>query len=322
MTEKQLISCCVSMKRGQHFLPWTIQLPESTPAGVSSSPLGRITHHLEAKVSCIRGDGDLCAEKPIRVVGSCSNSYIGTQSMRGMVKEIGPYYVELQSSTMTVGGYVELGLHLFSPPTTLNIRYIRGKIYQACAVTTSSDPPLKMRPAEFLLLTANTPRRLPKQGLRPETLMTASARPHDLGLLAVLPVGQELHLDFIARLPNDERLLPSTGNGKTTSPIKISHEIVIEIQYSTPEAARDLVVRLTQSFSLLSCACMPESTLLPTYSPVRHNGSTVFDVQHAMSVLNHPGAPRCVCRLSWDDLLGPQRRQSLSNPTPSLNKAA
>ncbi|KAH7098103.1 hypothetical protein BKA62DRAFT_403332 [Auriculariales sp. MPI-PUGE-AT-0066] len=312
VTEMQLNSHCAIMKRGEHSLPWTIQLPENTPAGISNSPLGRITHHIEAKVSFIRGGVDLCAEKPIRIVESCSNSYTGTQSMRGMANGIGPYSIDLQSSIMTIGGYLELSLNLFSPPTTLRIRNIRGKIYQTCEATESSDPPFKMMPVEFLCLSANTPRRLPEQVRSPEVLMTSSARSHDPDLLAVLPVGQELHLDFIARLPCDEKLLPSTGTGKTTSPLKISHIVVIEIRYSTAEAPRDVVVRLTQSLLLSSCGCMPESTLLPMYTPRRCNGvcSAVFDVQHAMSVLSQCAALRCVCQLSWDELLGHERHHS------------
>ncbi|KAH7098095.1 hypothetical protein BKA62DRAFT_714225 [Auriculariales sp. MPI-PUGE-AT-0066] len=324
ITETKLNSLSASMKRGQHSLPWTIQLPDSTPAAVSSSPLGRITHHIVANVSCI-DDDELNTEKPIRVIGPFPNSHTGLQSMRGMVNELGPYCINLQSS-ITIGGYLELGLHLFSPPTTLRIRSIRGKICQTCEATRSSgNPPLRMAPVEFLQMSANTPRRLPEQGIVPETLMTAAARPHDRNMLAVLPVGHELHLDFIARLPSDMRLLPSTIAGRDVSPIKISHTIMIEIQYTTPEAPgpHDLVVRLTQAISLYCCGCMPESAFLPVYTPAQHDGagdSATPDFQRAMPVLRRqPAAPRCVCRLSWNELLGQQPRQQLSSYPPPLS---
>ena len=98
-----------------------------------------------------------------------------------------------------------------------------------------------------------SPRSTPQAGaLPPETVVTALPQPRDPGLLAVFGVGEELHLDYLARLPNDERLLPSTTSSKANSPVSVSHVIGVDIQYSTPEDRRELVVRLTQQFSISS----------------------------------------------------------------------
>ncbi|GAA94020.1 uncharacterized protein L969DRAFT_92953 [Mixia osmundae IAM 14324] len=121
----------------------------------------------------------------------------------------------------------------------------------------------------------------------------ASIGPH----LADLDASEEYSIKHVSRIPNDNLLRPSTQPG-TQTPIRITHELAIEVRYLNAQN-KPRVLKIKKAISIASCCCMLESLVLPVYAakdPRKGSITTTDDVQNIMK-------NTCICGYSLNKML-------------------
>ena len=77
--------------------------------------------------------------------------------------------------------------------------------------------------------------------------------------LTLITDGGEFHFERLARLPHDEETTASTLN-LSRSPIRISHELVFTINYTTPRGENKAAV-IKKEVTLASCTAFDTGLL-------------------------------------------------------------
>lgn len=202
--------------------------------------------------------------------------------------------VAITTPSLSVAGILTLSLVHPNPPPNLNVLLIRLFVEQKYELHRKdthewvSVPKDKYRVWELGVAPPQHPEInngkywaqgiLTAEGVQPGTRLGAAARhvPDVVQPLNVLTEkGETLHgyrIKAVARLPDDNRLRPSTAKGTRTN-IRISHEIGLEILFSRVDVLDDKyglpkpqVFSMSKSVSIPSCECTFDSIHLPPYS--------------------------------------------------------
>ncbi|EJD35736.1 hypothetical protein AURDEDRAFT_175186 [Auricularia subglabra TFB-10046 SS5] len=259
------------LQAGENTYSWALQVPENT-APRESAATGSVTHMLQAvAVGAGFGGSNLKDEVEVYMVHGHVEASSTLLHLEG-VNELGPYALDLDSPHLTVGGLLRFHLRLAHSPSPLHIRSISLSIEQ----TSSARPPAEpltsptfiSRRIPIFFLGHTTPRRPPSQiqHWAPGTLHTEAARPHDGGLLAVLPAACEVNFDYVSRLP-DHRSLRPTSDAASPAFVRVAHKAVVQVRYwavSAPEG-KEQIVHFSRPLQLSYCCCRLDAVLLPTY---------------------------------------------------------
>lgn len=183
--------------------------------------------------------------------------------------ELGPYAIDLDSPHLTVGGLLRFHLRLAHTPHELHLRSISLSIEQTASARPPSEPlttPTSLaRRIPIFFLGHTTPRRPPSSSAQWTTgvLLTEAARPHDGGLLAVVPAAQEVNFDYVARLP-DHRALRPTTDAASRSFVRVAHQVVVQVRYRA-EGGSEQLASFSRPLEISYCCCRLDAVLLPVY---------------------------------------------------------
>ncbi|EJD35741.1 hypothetical protein AURDEDRAFT_175191 [Auricularia subglabra TFB-10046 SS5] len=295
---------------GQKF-SWALQVPENT-APRESAATGSVTHMLQAvAVGAGFGGSNLQDEVEVYMVHGHEEASSTLLHLEG-VNELGPYALDLDSPHLTVGGLLRFHLRLAHSPSPLHIRSISLSIEQTSSARAPAEPlalpTFISRHIPIFFLGHTTPRRPPShtQHWTPGTLHMEAARPHDGGLLAVVPAACEVNFDYVARLP-DHRSLRPTSDAASPAFVRIAHKAVIQVRYwadGAPEG-KEQIVHFSQPLQLSYCCCRLDAVLLPMYGQET--------VQSETGTLGCACA--CACTLSADWLW--EMHGAAVNPQPN-----
>ncbi|KZV98616.1 hypothetical protein EXIGLDRAFT_746508 [Exidia glandulosa HHB12029] len=319
------------LQRGEHRFPWAIRLSQTT-LPYERTAYGLVVHMLEA---CAPGAGafasDLQASFRLKVVMSPVRDYYVQPVERrldGALTELGPYSVVLRSPHLTVAGLLHISISLPSVPSDISLASISISVAQSTVIQLPSQPEKSINTPDQILNVVRLNRSIPRQplsqteaALEPGVLYTAAGMPHDSTLLAVIPTGQAFDAQYLTRLPNDQELRPTTIHGVRTKRqyiFSISHELRIEIVYSTP-TSRQRLAKFRQPISFLSCCVSCDGALLPCYSQTDSDtsaSSRAVDVERTLR--------ECVCERSMAQVMGQFPNfyaEALTVPTPVEGQA-
>ncbi|GJN89857.1 hypothetical protein Rhopal_002846-T1 [Rhodotorula paludigena] len=83
--------------------------------------------------------------------------------------------------------------------------------------------------------------------------------------LAHLQPGQEFHHSRICRVPDDDKVRPTTLEGSEGTRIRVSHKMNVEVRYRKEGDDEDMVLTIGKPVTITSCCCLVDSLYLPAY---------------------------------------------------------
>ncbi|ORY92838.1 hypothetical protein BCR35DRAFT_298406 [Leucosporidium creatinivorum] len=314
----------VVLDKGEHQFSFSIIVPSSTPT-CERCQWGRVRHTVVAKAKGLGqlGGDVLSTEKPLFLIvnpggsGASEPPPLLDHRFEGMLNDLGPYTMALQSQHVMVGGLLLFRFHLVSPPLNVMIYSIKIKINQHFTIISPTDsnrlatPPADVR--TIIHLDGNHP---PNFGtVADSTPVDRTASQARIGPLKMIAPEEEYKIHHLARLPDDSNLRPSTHE-LTESAIRVKHDIAMEVTYRvvTPEEAADLAkggspkpregkgkekekekerekvpdrkkLVVSKGLEVFSCCCFVDSLTLPAYS----FNDPALDIDEADK------APPCLC---------------------------
>ncbi|KAK4702557.1 hypothetical protein P7C70_g3666, partial [Phenoliferia sp. Uapishka_3] len=231
----------VLLSKGEHTFAFSIIVPSST-ATYERCAFGRVRHSVTAKAKGLGAmGGDVISnEKTLFLIvnpggaGASSPPPPLHHKIEGIVDEVGPYTIALQSQNIMIGGLLLLRFNIVSPPTDLEIYSLKVKINQHFHLRSSSDPAHKLSPPvdprTVLIIDSAHPANFGKVDGPADAAARSISRAPTLGPLTVVPRGEGFKVHHLARLPNDNLLRPTTQPGTETG-IAVSHTIAVEVTY-------------------------------------------------------------------------------------------
>lgn len=287
-----------------------------------SSPLRRDTDNVSiaSRASSIEGGkterqgwlvGDICSIRRLQIHANPSNSsgvYQLDIRKEGYVEGLGPWRFSATSEAFTVASVLLLNLNIPAPAATCSVFFVRvllSQTYTILSPRTPNDPPFRPEaPKNHVIYQIGRPHR------HGETVLghnvEALFRGTDAGGKAS---SNGWRTRAVARLPNHEKLRPTTNPG-TITPIRVSHELLVRIFYSVegetvggreilgPGEVRMCQVRLP--ITVPSCMCGTATLNLPTYDESAADCQNVID-ENASSELSEP-FKHCICGTSFSEL--------------------
>ncbi|KDE07952.1 hypothetical protein MVLG_01858 [Microbotryum lychnidis-dioicae p1A1 Lamole] len=246
-------------------------------------------------------------------------------------EHLGPVGVQINSPHLTVASLLSVRVALPSPPAPVEIKSINSSIHQTYEVH-YADGRISRPPVEKHLLTKVSMRASPSLSVpicttecgteAPESSTASGPEPAQRFLSRPLtrdptgtpccpprpdsPESDPLPLsllkgqedDFVYhrmfRCPTDDLVRPTTLAGCNDSPIKVSHALVIEIQYrlvDQPADVPDYVLTIRKPIQITSCCCLWDSLLLPVYA------------QKSPKIVKRPLREACMCTYSLETML-------------------
>ncbi|KZV98614.1 hypothetical protein EXIGLDRAFT_832034 [Exidia glandulosa HHB12029] len=316
--EETRVSGPCTLAAGEHLFEWSLKIPHDTTPG-ECCLYGWIRHWLEAVVE---GGGilgrDLVHEKrmwaEINVAPEDDAPNYQQQQMLGLLDELGPYNITLESSCLKVGGVLDFSINLPSIPQTVAIRSITLSVTETFELSsphpTSTSKSLRLvGPKQRIVhLDGSSPRSTPTRWAHGMAITTSE--PAD-GEFALVEKGEGFEVLYQARIPGCDALHPSTGTARGPTPISVTHEMCVEVRYVLPERGKVRNAKLCQAIRFSSCCCTP----LPPYSP------------EPAAVDRLPLGPRynCACLLDIQSLVGdtkdhlPSYSSSSMTPVPDFH---
>ncbi|KEI37776.1 uncharacterized protein L969DRAFT_19252 [Mixia osmundae IAM 14324] len=196
------------------------------------------------------------------------------------------------------------------------------------AATITRSGPLSASPSPSTTPRGQSPSRGGFRSTSRKPSKAASGSDKPLKSFKRLRVGERLTTSWLARVPNDDVLRPSTHPGSIT-PIRVSHELALEIRYSLPDDPKTRILTIKKPVLLASCCCSDENLKLPSYEEVAGPASEYTSPDtHPMADTRHD----CQCRLTFEQLLQEQktwltselvsRRYGAQAPTSAALEAA
>ncbi|GAA6013089.1 hypothetical protein JCM10207_006168 [Rhodosporidiobolus poonsookiae] len=257
--------------------------------------------------------------------------------IEGHYEQLGPYAIELQSQHMVVGGLILARVYLPSPPQDLYLHSIRLSLKQQYRLTSPSNPSRKADAPLASHTIFIVDGESPENGAEPEDDGRGAARRNPSPFappLRRVPQGEPCEIVHLARMPNDNRLRPTTHEG-TKTPLQCETWVEVEVLYRADEegvggrdssvvgAGREKgkgknvkgkgkevkkedepelrVMRLTKPVHLFSCLNHLDALTLPRYNaqdPHPLSSFTSGDGSTGLDV-NVP----CACGLTLNELL-------------------
>ncbi|KAH7098075.1 hypothetical protein BKA62DRAFT_773683 [Auriculariales sp. MPI-PUGE-AT-0066] len=282
------------LDKGDNIFAWSLRIPR-TAAPYERCAYGRVHHKLQGIAT--GPDGTIQTDCLLQVVANPANdgeTLDLNQRFTGRSDELGPYLETLSSEHVTVGGVVHYRLHLQSVPAAVRISSItafiiqsylvhsvarpehtatpephKRKVFRIDAQTSMlrtdkfSDSPADLCPTEF----RPCPGAFISDSRTPKTVVITPEPGGHEDQLAVVPAGGRLIVSHLAKLPNDDLLRPTTQEGTTQAPIKVTHVLVVDIEYTTAisDFANKRIMRVNRPMNLSSCCCTLDALLLPSY---------------------------------------------------------
>ncbi|WFD29440.1 hypothetical protein MSPP1_000449 [Malassezia sp. CBS 17886] len=212
--------------------------------------------------------------------------------------------ISLSSSSLTVGGTAALAVYHPKPPPKLNIHMYRVLVQQKFELhdthtdTWTEMPPEKLRVWELGVLPVRVCAWAPAcrdgvlvaEGMQPGRLGTAArTSPTVHALLPSLDVcaapadslpdagDYGYRIKTVARLPDDNRLRPTTMSGTRTN-VRVTHDIGVEVLFSRVDVLEERadnemygqprvqMFSMLKTASIASCALTFDAVHLPPYS--------------------------------------------------------
>ncbi|KAM0787813.1 hypothetical protein ACM66B_003867 [Microbotryomycetes sp. NB124-2] len=312
----------VELDKGEHRFAFSIIVPSST-ACCERCTYGRTRHSVYAKAKGLGqlGTDVLSVERPVFLIANPGGAGLSSPPpsldyrFEGVLQDIGPYTMALQSQHVMVSGLLLFRFNLVSPPVNVAIYSIKVKINQYFALHSPSDtsrvahPPPENR--RVILLDGNNE---PNYGAIEErsSAERASAAPSSKpGILRHVLPGEEYMVHHLGRLPDDIALRPSTQEWSETC-IRVRHEVAMEVTYRvmSPDEAATGVLRapekgkgkdkdripdrkklvVSKPIEIFSCCCFVDSLSLPAYAVVD-------------PINEKDTAPLCLCEFSMGDVI-------------------
>ncbi|KAH7098647.1 hypothetical protein BKA62DRAFT_660561 [Auriculariales sp. MPI-PUGE-AT-0066] len=310
------------LEKGEHTFSWSLEVPQSAAAQCRCA-YGRISQRLHAIAEGPNGTLKDDCHVQIVVNPADEGETLGlNERIEGFSEEIGPYRTSFSSGHVTVAGAVHYRLNLPSVAEDTQIHSVTTSIVQSYGLTSPSKPDVKRAPLSHTYrvfrLDGSTPLYHgtisespqasemgdtaavsdPKQ---PKTVVVSkNPVPPTEHLLAFIPKGESLSISHVGRLPGDDHLRGTTQS-TTETPIRISHELKVEVIFSTATSnfKRLLALNASRSLNISSCCCMLESLVLPSYE----DAQAAEDVSPKKHYHGHGRVVECVCGLTLEKLL-------------------
>lgn len=298
------------LDKGEHTFAWSLKVPRSSPP-YERCPFGRVYYKLvavaDSPAGAIKSDQftEVIAVPALDVETSALNEQI-----EGFNAETGPYLMSLLSEHLTVGGGMHFSLNLACVPQDLCLHSITATIVQSYTLRSHAKPGQASTPPSHKRLVFHLDHLTPLWGdespsRRPGTVLrTSSYLERPPGLLAALRAGESLQVSHVARLPDDDLLRATTLPG-TRAPIRITHTIMLDVEFSTPGTAAR-ILRTERPLTILSCCCFPDSLVLPPYACVAER-LTREGIRHEPCRAGKCVADGyyCICLSTFDTLIQP-----------------
>ncbi|CAO1632818.1 unnamed protein product [Sympodiomycopsis kandeliae] len=294
------------------LVPWTA-------APYTRGNLARNYWTLSAKVQFpgkmfLNNNKNLSATKNIFVISAPKEvSALTYQHIHtGIADGLGPIQLSFISSLFTVGGYLRGALLLPSPSSEMKIHGISMSIIQTVTLQSRKRTGYfeKCRDLRVEFMNLNGA-ELESQILHTGAL--CKSRPAN--------ANGEIELEWLTRLPTDEKARPSNQAGGDTH-IRLSHHLELSLLYDVDKAnpARDSKgnllrkrYRITWPVDLISCAIRWQSWILPEYSaqdsnPVPDKGRDVWQ-----GATEHETHDQCNCGESISQVLSSEVQSDYSS---------
>ncbi|GAA5864336.1 hypothetical protein JCM1840_006749 [Sporobolomyces johnsonii] len=324
------------LERGTHTWDFSFIIPSTTAVGERSN-FGTVRHLVRATLHGVGSFRDLSSmpqalylianpaqagelpsglEIDVRHPGSLNSS-----SMPGEF-ELGPIALHVSSPHLTVASLLFLSVTFERPPEGLKVMSVSAFVAQEFEVHYSnpevptSRPPKQKKLLFYVDSTSPVPSStedlLDRPNLSRGTLPPLAYEPRAFlpQPLARLERGKEWTYARVTRIPDDDSVRPTTLEG-TDTPIRVKHQLVVQVRYRFKGSKKDLVLEMASNVTIASCCCLQSSLLLPRYRT--RTGAPPSSSPHASLPSHlHPGDPHSML-LPADGPLTPFHRRCLCN---------
>ncbi|WVQ75777.1 hypothetical protein IAR50_005410 [Cryptococcus sp. DSM 104548] len=300
--------------------------PHNPPTESDLLPGSKHYQPRSEKTGWMKGDLVQSRELWIQAISPATGDVVPLDMRReSFVEGLGPWKFRASAEVFTLGAVILIDFRLPSPKPTTSIFLLRLTLSQRYTLTsprTPDLPPYEPQPAQdFVIYQVGKPGR---QGERfPGLDVGALWRGSEVeGKVAESEESKKggsskgesqdgWKVKAVARLPTHDRMRPTTNEG-TISPIRVSHELVVQVYYSCygerlngakvdgPGELRRMTSRAP--INVPSCHCIHEALHLPPYDPSRPPSTTSYS--KIDSVISSPPDKKkwCMCGPSFEEL--------------------
>ncbi|KAK4049122.1 hypothetical protein OIO90_005592 [Microbotryomycetes sp. JL221] len=312
----------VELDKGEHKFEFSIIVPSST-ACCERCKYGKTRHSVFAKAKGLGqlGTDILSTERAVFLIANPGGAGLSSPPpsldyrFEGVLDDIGPYTMALQSQHVMVSGLLLFRFNLVSPPVHVAIYSIKVKVHQYYTLHSPTDinrvatPPPEVR--TIMVLDGTNEPNYGAYEERPLSERAQATSPRTSNILRVVRPNEEYMIHHLGRFPDDIALRPSTQEWSETC-IRIRHEVAMEVTYrvmKSDEAASGVLkapektkgkereripdrkkLVVSKPIEIFSCCCFVDSLSLPPYAlidPIRAKDK----------------APLCMCEFSMGDVI-------------------
>lgn len=230
----------------------------SSLAPSDQTEAARVTSRIEATVKGVGYTAfNLSASLPVHLVADPTGPDDLPAGLdvrvESVSKELGPYAVDTISNLLSVSGLLNCRVTFCSPPGNNRIIDIRAYVEQTSTLSDSRDSVQCLPERLPLAHLTHKQRSFAIVGSPDEEATTTSTyvapwpassrfETHQTSHLCRLESDKETSIRFLARLPSDDLLRPSTLEGTSTA-LDISHKLIIQINYiSSTETNKTITI--------------------------------------------------------------------------------
>ncbi|KAI5475003.1 Arrestin-like, N-terminal and Immunoglobulin E-set domain protein [Pseudohyphozyma bogoriensis] len=234
-------------------------------------------------------------------------------------EELGPVAIAISAPHLTVSSLLNFEISLASPPAGLALKKLKAFVEQTFEITypdgrIARPPPVRHRLFEVDETTTKAPAP-PSNRKDGKAYYSPPASPSgkELGLdgseggndgLPPVRVGEEWVVKKLARLPNDDKIRPTTLEG-LRSRVRVTHSVGVEIQHESDGGQRRATT-ISKKIHIVSCCAMRDLLRLPAYSK-----------DPSLVRAKKPADCDCVCCSSFAELVELDKKEILGPITPS-----
>ncbi|CEQ40475.1 SPOSA6832_02102 [Sporobolomyces salmonicolor] len=258
-------------------------------------------------------------EIDVRHPGSLSSS-----SMPGEF-DLGPIALHVSSPHLTVASLLFLSVTFERPPEGLKVMSVSAFVAQEFEIYYSNPEVPTSRPSKQKKLLfyvdstspipSSTEDLLDRPNLSRGTLPPLAYEPRAFlpQPLARLERSKEWTYARVTRIPDDDSVRPTTLEG-TDTPIRVKHQLVVQIRYRFKGSKKDLVLEMASKVTIASCCCLQASLLLPRYCTRSGAPPSSSRSRHpSLPSDSHLGGPHSMLFPTADGPLTPFHRRCLCN---------
>ncbi|GAA5956901.1 hypothetical protein JCM21900_006284 [Sporobolomyces salmonicolor] len=327
------------LERGTHTWDFSFIIPSTTAVGERSN-FGTVRHLVRATLCGFGSFRDLSSmpqalylianpaqagelpsglEIDVRHPGSLSSS-----SMPGEF-DLGPIALHVSSPHLTVASLLFLSVTFERPPEGLKVMSVSAFVAQEFEIYYSNPEVPTSRPSKqnkllFYVdstspIPSSTEDLLDRPNLSRGTLPPLAYEPRAFlpQPLARLERSKEWTYARVTRIPDDDSVRPTTLEG-TDTPIRVKHQLVVQVRYRFKGSKKDLVLEMASKVTIASCCCLQASLLLPRYCTRSGAPPSSSRSRHpSLPSDSHLGGPHSMLFPTADGPLTPFHRRCLCN---------